>query len=161
MRVPVRKLHYYFLRHNKYSLTLFTHSFSHLISALEQLTKSEHYANTAAGNATSVSGNGSSANYQTYTNKSAGTVYQQTGVAPQTYSNSNYANTQVSNSSNYPSATNTYSSYNQASVNSYQTQQQSNLSNSVNNSSSATSVANSGSVQNIPVGSNSAVNNSR
>lgn len=149
-------------------LTFFLFFLSHFfffcqhLLALEQLTKSDHYANQAAVNATSVSGNGGSAagSYQPYTNKSA-TVYQQSGGAPQGYSNSNYVNTQVSNSSNYPSATNTYSSYNQGSVNSYQTQQQSNLSNSVNNANSATSVSNSGSVQNIPVGSSSAVNNSR
>lgn len=127
--------------------------------ALEQLTKSDHYANQATVNATSsVSGNGASTagSYQTYTNKPA-TVYQQPNVAPQGYNNSNYANTQVSNSSSYSSGTNTYSSYNQGTVNSYQAQQSS-LANNVNNSSSVTNVSNSNST---PVGSSSSVNNSR
>ncbi|XP_055317278.1 protein lingerer [Sitodiplosis mosellana] len=125
-------------------------------AALEQLTKSDHYVNQSNVNATSVSGNGASTSgtYQTYTNKSS-TVYQPSNVAPQSYNNSNYANTQASNSSNYSSSTNTYNSYNQGPVNSYQTQQ-SNLTNSVNNTSSVTNVSNSGSTS---VGSTSSVNN--
>lgn len=127
-------------------------------AALEQLTKSDHYVNQSNVNVTSVSGNGASTagTYQTYTNKSS-TVYQPSNVAPQGYTNSNYANTQASNSSNYSSSTNTYNSYNQGPVNSYQTQQ-SNLTNSVNNSSSVTNVSNSGSTS---VGSTSSVNNAR
>lgn len=139
---------------NNISFFSFLFFFSFAIqAALEQLTKPDHYGNQSS-NATSVSGNGASATYQTYTNKSAN-VYQAPNPQ-QGYTNSNYANTQVSNSSNYSSSTNTYNAYNQVPVNSYQTQQ-SNLTNSVNNSSSVTNVSNSGST----VGSTSSVNNAR
>lgn len=130
-------------------------------TALEQLTKSEHYVNQTTVNATSaVSGNGatSAGPYQTYTNKAATNVYQPSSVTPQVYNNQNYANAQPSNnSSSYSSSANTYSSYNQGAVNSYQAQQ-SNLTNSVNNSSSVTNVSNSGTTS---VGSTSSVNNTR
>lgn len=144
--------------------TYFLYSLHPLIrTALEQLTKSEHYTNQSAVNTSSVTNNGNTGapSYQTYNNKSAN-VYQQS--APQGYSNTNYANTQVSAGANYQTATNTYSSYNQSSVNSYQ-QQQSNAANSVNNTSnsasSSSAVANNASGQSLPVGSSTAANNSR
>lgn len=131
-------------------------------AALEQLTKADHYSNQSGVNSASVTNNGTAGagSYQTYNNKPAA-VYPQS--APQGYANSNYANTQVSTGTNYQTNTNTYSSYNQGSVNSYQ-QQQANVSNSVNNSSSvpnASNVATNATGQSIPVGSSSAVNNSR
>lgn len=119
-------------------------NYNNMLFYISKLLKTPYiYYFHTVGNSTSVSGNGNSTagSYQTYTNKSA-TVYQQTAAQPQGFSNTNYANTQVSNSSNYPSATNTYSSYNQASVNSYQTPQPSNVSTNVNNSTSVTSVGN-------------------
>lgn len=114
-------------------------------------------------NASSVTNNGNAgaASYQTYNNKSAN-VYQQS--AAQGYSNTNYANTQVSTGTNYQTATNTYSSYNQGSVNSYQQQQAnaaSNVNNTSNSASSSNTVPNNTSGQSLPVGSSTSANNSR
>lgn len=132
----------------------------HRSAALEQLTKSDHFTSQSAVNASSVTNNGNAgtASYQSYNTKSAN-VYQQS--APQGYSNTNYANTQVTTGTNYQTATNTYSSYNQSSVNSYQQQPSNVVNNTTNNAAtSANAVTNNASVPSLPVGSSTTANNS-
>ncbi|KAJ6643228.1 Protein lingerer, partial [Pseudolycoriella hygida] len=116
-------------------------------SALEQLSKADHYGNAVSSSATSGYHNQSAYN----NNVSSSKTSYQPGSNQQGYSNSNYS--QVTTGNSYSTAaSSSYSSYNQSAVNPYQQSNSNNVSGV--NSSSGVSSNNSN-----PVGSGS-VNNS-
>uniref|UniRef100_A0A8W7PXA7 Protein lingerer n=1 Tax=Anopheles coluzzii TaxID=1518534 RepID=A0A8W7PXA7_ANOCL len=140
---------------NSYSRTNASGSVSTSVSAaLDQLTKSDPYGQSASTN-TALTGGYQNAPYSsTQANKTAS--YPPTG-APQGYNNMSYSNNQVTNA--YPPSTNNYSSYNQGNVNAYQPPSSSVTNNVVPNNNTGNSVGGVSNQSNLPVN-NNAVNSS-
>uniref|UniRef100_A0A453YRK3 Protein lingerer n=1 Tax=Anopheles gambiae TaxID=7165 RepID=A0A453YRK3_ANOGA len=136
------------------SVSAGVNSMSNAAAALDQLTKSDPYGQSASTN-TALTGGYQNAPYSsTQANKTAS--YPPTG-APQGYNNMSYSNNQVTNA--YPPSTNNYSSYNQGNVNAYQPPSSSVTNNVVPNNNTGNSVGGVSNQSNLPVN-NNAVNSS-
>uniref|UniRef100_A0A182PNX0 Protein lingerer n=1 Tax=Anopheles epiroticus TaxID=199890 RepID=A0A182PNX0_9DIPT len=137
------------------SVSAGVNSMSNAAAALDQLTKSDPYGQSASTN-TALTGGYQNAPYSsTQANKTAS--YPPSG-APQGYNNMSYSNNQVTNAA-YPPSTNNYSSYNQGNVNAYQPPSSSVTNNVVPNNNTGSSVGGVSNQSNLPVN-NNAVNSS-
>uniref|UniRef100_A0A4Y0BQM6 Protein lingerer n=1 Tax=Anopheles funestus TaxID=62324 RepID=A0A4Y0BQM6_ANOFN len=136
------------------SVSAGVNSMSNAAAALDQLTKSDPYGQSAGTN-TALTGGYQNAPYSsTQTNKAQS--YPPTG-APQAYNNLSYSTNQVTNA--YPPSTNNYGSYNQGNVNAYQPPSNSVTNNVVPNNNTGNSVGGVSNQSNLPVN-NNAVNSS-
>ncbi|XP_052893230.1 protein lingerer isoform X1 [Anopheles moucheti] len=136
------------------SVSAGVNSMSNAAAALDQLTKSDPYGQSAGTN-TALTGGYQNAPYSsTQTNKAQS--YPPTG-APQAYNNMSYSSNQVTNA--YPPSTNNYGSYNQGNVNAYQPPNSSVTNNVVPNNNTGNSVGGVSNQSNLPVN-NNAVNSS-
>uniref|UniRef100_A0A182Q7G5 Protein lingerer n=1 Tax=Anopheles farauti TaxID=69004 RepID=A0A182Q7G5_9DIPT len=137
------------------SVSAGVNSMSNAAAALDQLTKSDPYGQSAGTN-TGLAGAYQNAPYSsTQTNKAPSYP---PSAAPQSYNNMSYSSNQVTNA--YPPSTNNYSAYNQGNVNAYQPPNSSVTNNVVPNSNAGNSVGGVSNQANLPVNNNAVNNNS-